>query len=157
MERAIGDNQPAGVIQLLDRHQRDCAAVAERLGVTHSRLPAAVPGTPFTIFSVVDRPLWREVGIWWPEHKALIIAEALGSSKVLGVGDTGIAVHLLLRLTPPGALRKYTEVEHLLPGHGAPLHSPDLGGRIQEALARSRRDLPHTLRRLPEMFRSARA
>lgn len=156
VERAVGEHKPAGVIQLLDRHQRDCAVVAERLGVPHHRLPTELPESPFTLFSAFDRPMWREVGIWWPERKALIVAEAIGTSKVLAVADTGITVHLLLRLTPPGSLRKYTDVEHLLPGHGAPIHDPELGARIQEALSRSRRDLPRTLTQLPEMFRGTR-
>ena len=157
VERAIDRNEPAGVIQLLDRHNRDCEAVAERLGVRHHRLPVRLPDTPFTTFSVIDRPKWREVGLWWPEHRALIVAEAIGTTRQLAVTDTGIAVHPLLRLTPPGSLRKYTEVEHLLPGHGEPLHAADLGDRIQEALDRSRRDLPRTLTRIPAMIRAARA
>ena len=31
VERAVGDNEPAGVIQLLDRHNRDNAAIADSL------------------------------------------------------------------------------------------------------------------------------
>src|SRR5262245_46809417 len=62
VERAIGDAEPVGVIQLLDRHNRDCAELAERFGVPHHRLPEELPGTPFTAFSVIDRPKWREVG-----------------------------------------------------------------------------------------------
>lgn len=156
VERAIGDNEPAGVIQLLDRHNRDSAAIADRLNVPHLRLPAELPDAPFTAFSVIDNRLWREVGLWWPEHKALIVAEAIGTNKFLAVADTGVAVHPGLRLIPPGALRKFTEVEHLLPGHGEPLHSPDLGDRIQTALERSRRDLPRTITRIPSMIKAAR-
>jgi hypothetical protein len=157
IDRAIDGNEPAGVIQLLDRHNRDCTSVAERLGVPHIRLPESLPDSPFTPFSMIDRPKWREVAIWWPERKALIVAEAVGTIETIAIADTGVAVHPLLRLTPPGALRKYTEVEHLLPGHGAPLHAPDTGERIQKALDRSRRDLPHTLTKIPAMFRAAKA
>lgn len=157
VERAIAGNEPAGVIQLLDRHNRDCAAVAERLGVPHLRLPTGLPDAPFTAFSVIDRPKWREVGLWWPEHKALVVAEAISSIRELAIAGTGVAVHPFLRLTPPGALRRYTEVEHLLPGHGEPLHAPDLGDRIQSALDRSRRDLPRTLARIPAMIKASRA
>lgn len=157
VERAALGNEPAGVIQLLDRHNRACKVVAERLGVPHLRLPTELPDSPFTPFSVIDRPKWREVGLWWPERKALVVAEAIGTVKEIAVADTGISIHPMLRLTPPGSLRKYTEVEHLFPGHGRPLHAPDSGERIQTALDRSRRDLPRTLTRLPAMIKAARA
>lgn len=157
VERAIGGNEPAGVIQLLDRHNRDSAAIAERLDVPHLRLPTELPGAPFTAFSIINNRLWREVGLWWPERGALVVAEALGTNKFLAVADTGIAVHPGLRLTPPGALRKYTEVEHLLPGHGQPVHAPDVGDRIQLALDKSRSDLPRTLTRIPSMIKASRS
>lgn len=157
VERAIGGNQLVAVIQLLDRHNRDCRSVAERLGVPHLRLPTELPAAPFVPFSAVDRPKWREVGLWWPERKTLVVAEAIGTVKEIAVADTGISVHPMLRLTPPGSLRKYTEVEHLLPGHGNPVHSADTGANIQRALDRSRRDLPRTLTRIPAMIKAARA
>jgi hypothetical protein len=157
VDRAIDGNEPVGVIQLLDRHNRDCASVAERLGVPHHRLPTALPGSPFTPFSVIDRPKWREVGLWWPEQGALVVAEAIGTIDAIVIADTGVAVHPLLRLTPPGSLRKYPEARHLFPGHGEPLHAEDTGERIEKALDRSRRDLPHTLTKIPAMIRAARA
>jgi hypothetical protein len=157
VDRAVGGNEPAGVIQLLDRHNRDCTAVAERLGVPHLRLPTELADAPFTPFSVIDRPRWREVGLWWPEHNALVVAEAISSMEEIAVAGTGIAIHPFLRLTPPGSLRKYPEAHHLFPGHGAPLHAADTGERIQTALDRSRTDLPRTLTRLPAMIRAARA
>ena len=40
--RELGE--PAGVVQLLDRHNRDCAAVAERLGVPHHVVPPRAAG-----------------------------------------------------------------------------------------------------------------
>ena len=46
-ERIRGLGEPAGVIQLLDRHNRDCAAFAVRLGVSHHVVPfQGVPGAP---------------------------------------------------------------------------------------------------------------
>lgn len=156
VDRAIGDGEPAGVIQLLNRHNRDCEAISERLGVPHLRLPDSLPGTPFMAFRVIDRPMWREVGIWWPERKALVVTEAVGTGKELAVADTGIAVHPFLRLIPPGAIRPYTDVAHFLPGHGHTLHDPDLGRRIQEALDRSRSDFPHLVARIPSLIRDAR-
>lgn len=157
VERAIGGGELVGVIQLLDRHNRDCAALAELHGVEHHRLPETLPDTPFTPFSVIDRPKWREVGLWWPEQKALIATEAIGTSKVIAVADTGISLHPLLRLTPPGALRRYVDVDHLLPGHGKPLHDPAAGERIQSALDQSRRDLPRMITRMPALLKAAKA
>jgi hypothetical protein len=157
VERAIGDGEVVGVIQLLDRHNRDCMSVGERLGVPTHRLPEELPGTPFIAFSVIDRPKWREVGLWWPEQRALVVAEAIGSGAELAVADTGISIHPLLRLTPPGVLRDYLDAVHLLPGHGAPIHAEDLGERIQRALDRSRSDIPHLLTRLPAAIKAANA
>jgi hypothetical protein len=154
IERAIDGNTPAGVIQLLDRHNRDCEAIADRLGVTHHSVPDELPGAPFTMFSLIDRAKWREVGIWWPEFHALVVAEAVGTTKEMEVAHTGIAVHPLLRLTPPGALRKYTDVNHLLPGHGEPTHDPRTGDRLQEALDRSRTDIPRFIARVPKMIKA---
>ncbi|MBI2690583.1 MAG: hypothetical protein HYX29_01370 [Solirubrobacterales bacterium] len=156
VDRAIGDNEPAGVIQLLDRHDRDSAALAERLSVPHLNLPTAVPESPFTTFSVIDRRIWREVGLWWAERKVLVVAEAIMTTAALAIAGTGIGVHPGLRLIPPGALRPYTEVHHLLPGHGEPLHAPDLGERIQTALDKSRSDLPRTIARIPRLIKDAR-
>src|SRR6188472_990482 len=65
MERAAALGTPAGVLQLLDRHNRDCAAIAERLGVPHLRVPDAVPGSPFEAIPVVRVPRWRETALWW--------------------------------------------------------------------------------------------
>lgn len=156
VERAIGDDAPAGVIQLLNRHDRDSAALAERLGVPHLNLPTTVPDSPFTAFSVIDRRIWREVGLWWPEQKVLVVVEAIMTTPALDIAGTGIGVHPGLRLIPPGALRPYTEVHHFLPGHGQPLHAPDLGERIQTALDKSRSDLPRTIARIPKLIKGAR-
>jgi hypothetical protein len=156
VDHAIGDGNLVGVIQLLDRHNRDSLELAERFEVPLFRLPADLPDSPFTPFSVIDRPKWREVGLWWPEKRALVVAEAVSTSADLAVADTGIAVHPLLRLTPPGALRRYPDVDHLLTGHGAPLHGDDLGPRIQHALDKSRTDIPRLITKLPKMVMGGR-
>ena len=44
IDRAASLGTPAGVIQLLDRHNRDGAAVAERLGVPHLVVPGIAAG-----------------------------------------------------------------------------------------------------------------
>src|SRR5215218_9124661 len=47
LDRATGLGDIAGVLQLLDRHNRDCAALAGRFGVPLRKVPDDVPGTPF--------------------------------------------------------------------------------------------------------------
>jgi hypothetical protein len=134
-----------GVIQLLDRHNRDCAALALRHGVPHLATPFdRVAGAPFEPVSVVRWSGWRETAMWWPEHRALVVAEALGTSPYFPVPGETLGVHPALRLTPPRALRPYSP-RHLLPGHGVPVEGDDLGDRIRTAIDRSRRDVPRWL------------
>ena len=91
---------PAGVLQLLDRHNRDCAAIAERLGVPLLRLPADGAETPFTPVPVVSNRAWREVALWWAGERALVVAEAIGTVPAFALGRQA-GVHPMLRLTPP--------------------------------------------------------
>jgi hypothetical protein len=151
IDRAIELGEPAGVLQLLDRHPRHCERLAGRFGVPHLRLPDAVPGTPFEVFDVIDVPKWREKGLWWPERRALVVAEAVGTHPMFSPSsDAG--VHLFLRLRPPGVLKRY-EPEHLLAGHGAPLHGPQAAAALREAYDRSVRDLPGVVAKLPRTAR----
>ncbi len=146
-ERILALGAPAGVLQLLDRHPRGCAELAERYEVPHLRLPDAVPGSPFEVLRVVDVPRWRERALWWAGRRALVVAETVGTHPMFSAGrDAG--VHLMLRLRPPGAPNGY-EPEHLLCGHGAPLHGAQAARALHEAYARSRRDLPRVMAALP--------
>ena len=152
MARAEGLGEPAGVIQLLDRHNRDCAQIAERLGVPHLRLPDTVPGSPFEVVKVVDVPKWRELALWWPEQRALVVSEAVGTGPMFRAGDVPAGIHMFLRVRPPGVLKRY-EPEHLLCGHGDPIHGPEAADALRVAYRRSLRDLPGTLARLPKLAR----
>ena len=82
---------------------------------------------------------------WWPEPRALVVAEAVGTHEFDTLGAAPAGVHPLLRLFPPGALRRL-DPEHLLPGHGPPLHGPAAAEGLRAAYARSRRDLPRLVR-----------
>lgn len=144
--------EPAAVLQLLDRHNRDCAAVAERLGVPHLKVPDAVPGSPFEAIAAVRLPGWKETALWWPEREALVVAEALAGNPMHTGGGQAVAIHFLLRAWPPGSLREYRP-RHLLLGHGHPLHGPDAAAGVETAYARSRRDLPRVLLKLPGSVR----
>jgi hypothetical protein len=154
-ERAAALGGPVAVIQLLDRHNRDCALVAGMLGVPHVRVPAVLPGSPFRIVPVVDVTLWREVALWWPAKRALVVAEAVGTAPAYAPGPAGAGVSLGLRLWPPRALAGF-EPDHLLVGHGPALHPPRAATALLEAMERSRRDLPRAFAELPAMLRRTR-
>jgi len=151
--RATALGTPAGVLQLLDRHNRDCAPIAARLGVPHLRLPAAIPGSPLRVLPVLDVPRWREIALWWPERRVLVVAELIGTSRVYALGSGAAGVHPMLRLLTPGALRGY-EPEHLLVGHGLGVHGPDATEALAHAYAHARKDLPRLAARLPAMTRA---
>lgn len=135
----------AGVLQLLDRHQRDCARLAERYGVALHRLPfAAIAGSGLESVRLLDTPIWREVAIFSPADRALIVPEAVGTAPYFRAGAEPIGIHPMLRLTPPGRLAAY-EPEHLLTGHGTGMHGPGTAAALADALAASRRRIPAAL------------
>jgi len=147
--RALGE--PAGVLQLLDRHNRDCAAFAERLGVPLHVVPATVEGAPFTFVPVLRRRFWSEVALWWPERRILVCADALGTvPHYFRVGAEPVGIHPLLRLAPPRSLRGF-QPEHVLVGHGEAAHG--VGPALDESLAASRRRIPAWLAGLRHMRR----
>jgi len=154
MERAAALGAPAGVIQLLDRHNRDCAAIAARLGVPHLKVPEAVPGSPFEVVRVLDIPGWHEAALWWPEQRVLVVAELIGTNPAYRLGEGAAGIHMALRALPPGALRGY-QPEHLLVGHGRGVHGPEAAVALEQAYAQSRRDLPRLAVRLPKLVAGA--
>ncbi|MCS7007136.1 MAG: hypothetical protein NZL88_06240, partial [Gaiellaceae bacterium] len=81
LERALTLGEPAGVLQLLDRHNRDCGALAERLGVPRLVVPDEVPESPFVCLPLLRRRRWRETALWWPEKRTLVVAEAVGTNR----------------------------------------------------------------------------
>jgi hypothetical protein len=148
VDRALTLGEPAGVLQLLDRHNRDCAAIAARLGVSHVVAPDELPGSPFEFVPVMRRKRWQESALWWPETRTLVVAEALGTNRFNTARKAPIAVHLLLRLTPPRVLATFQPVRVLV-GHGEGLHGPETVQAVRDALRTSRRGLPGALVRLP--------
>jgi hypothetical protein len=147
VERARSLGEPVGVIQLLDRHPRGCAAIAERLGVPHVVTPDEIPGSPFEIVPVMRRRRWQERALWWPETRTLVTADALGTNRFFTGGKGRVGVHILLRPKPPRQLGEY-DAERLLVGHGEGVLTK-AAAAIDEALRRGRRDLPRVLVRLP--------
>lgn len=154
IERAQALGQVAGVLQLLDRHDRDCAALADRLGVPHLEVPDAVPGSPLEALRVWRTPGWKETALWWRAERVLVVAEVVGTNSVYTTGKGPAGIHLFLRLLAPSALRGY-QPEHLLVGHGDPVHGAEAARALEYALDHSRSDIPRVLARLPKMLRGA--
>lgn len=141
--RALGE--PAAVVQLLDRHNRDCAAVAERLGIPHHRLPfAGIVGAPLDAVALVRNRLWNEVALWAPVERTLIVPEAVGTAPYFRAGDERVGIHPMLRLLPPRRLARY-EPEHLLTGHGTGMHGPETTAALRHALSGARKRTPQAL------------
>lgn len=139
--RALGE--PAGVVQLLDRHARDCEAVARRLGVPLHVTPFdGVADAPFEVAAVSRKPFWREVALYFSEERVLVCGDALGSLPYFRAGSEPFGVHPLLRLMPPRRAFGGLEPEHLLFGHGEGTHGATTGPALHEALATARRRLP---------------
>jgi hypothetical protein len=147
--RALG--RPAAVIQLLDRHNRDCASLAAELGVRHLVAPDAVPDSPVETIPLRRTRRWRETALWWPAERRLVVAEAIGTNRFFTAGGERAGVHLLLRLPPPRDALGRFEPEHLLVGHGRGIHGPAAAEALRRALDRSRRGLPGVLARMPAL------
>lgn len=139
-QRIRGAGTPAGVIQLLDRHKRDCVLVADRLGVAHHVVPQE-PFGPFEFLTVRMSRDWREVALWWPAERVLVCADALGTARYFRAGGERLGVHPLLRLRPP---RLPVQPEVILCGHGAGVFN-DADAALREALSTSRRRIPRQI------------
>lgn len=146
--RALGE--PAGVVQLVDRHGRDCALLAERLRVPHHRVPfGGIPDAPFEVRRILDVPGWREVALWWREERVLVCTEALGTVPYFRAPEERLGVHPLLRPYQPRGLRELAHSltpRHLLVGHGEGIHGEGLPLALTGAVERARRRAPHWLR-----------
>jgi hypothetical protein len=136
-ERIRGAGTPAGVIQLLDRHNRDCATLANRLGVAHHVVPQQ-PFGPFELLPIRMSRRWREVALWWPAERVLVCADVLGTAHYFRAGGERLGVHPFLRLRPP---RVPVQPGMILCGHGPGVFT-DADGALREALSTSRRRIP---------------
>ena len=126
----------AGVIQLLDRHHRDCAAIARRLGVPHYERAG-----PFEFLPVRNTRWWQEVALWWPDRRVLVCGDALGTAAYFRAGDERLAVHPLLRFRPP---RFDVQPVAILCGHGPGIFD-GAEAALRQALSTSRRRIPGQL------------
>ena len=95
-------------------------------------LPDVLPDSPFSVLNV-DLGPWKERALWWPG------AARPGRRRVdrhrhhyaLGPGPAG--VHFLRRLVPPNRLKPFLP-EHLLVGHGTPVHGGEAAAALLDAL-----------------------
>lgn len=140
-----------GVVQLLDRHPRDCAMIANQLGVPLYVLPDAAPASAdFQVLEVTRRrvPRWREIAAWFPDSGILCVPEALGGAPYFRARGEVVGPHPVLRLLgPPRRLSGLTPT-HVLCGHGTGLHAADAGGQIDRAITDARRRIPSWFGRL---------
>jgi hypothetical protein len=135
------------VATLLNRHDRDAEAIAERHGAPRvfPRIMAS-RGAPIELPEVQERTLWKrlrwhEAALWLPDRQLLIAPEALGTAEYYRVGDERLAVHPLLRPWPPRRSLAGLQPRAISVGHGRPLtEGPDAA--LQDALRTSRRRLP---------------
>jgi hypothetical protein len=145
-ERIREAGRPAGVIQLLDRHHRDCAELAGRLRVPLHVVPFdGVPGAPFSFRRVVRVPGWKEVALWWHEGRVLVCGDALGTASYFRAAGEALAVHPFLRLLPPRAMAGALSPRHVLCGHGEGIHGEEAAFHLEEAFSTSRRRIPRWL------------
>jgi hypothetical protein len=141
-ERIRAAGEPAAVLQLLDRHNRDCAELAARLGVAHYVLPRSPLAGRFSFLPVRTSRRWDEVALWWQDRGVLVCADALGTARYYRAGSERLAVHPFLRLFPPRLLRGTKPLpQRILCGHGEGVHD---GAEVAlcEALRTARRRIP---------------
>ncbi len=137
------------VVRLLDRHGRDCDALAARCGVGVRPGYAGDPAVPgATWIRIPAMPGWREGALYLPDRRLLVIAEALGTAGYFRHPAEPIGVHPVLRLRPPRSQLGALPVEAVACGHGAPL-TDAAGAALADALRHSRRRLPRTVLRRP--------
>jgi hypothetical protein len=136
----------AGVVQLLDRHGRDCASMADAFDVPLHVTPRdPIAGVPFRVLVVRDGRGWHESALWWDDRSALVVAEAVGTPPYFrSRPGQVIGPHPMMRISPPHVLRGFP-AQHVLMGHGHPVHAPGAGALVDDALAHARGTTPRWL------------
>jgi hypothetical protein len=131
------------VILLLDRHRRDSDAFARRHGVPVHETPSeALPDAPFEFRQIVRNRFWREVALWWPGPRVLVVADALGTLGYFRAEEEPLGVHPILRLRPPRRALAGVEPRHVLVGHGEGVHGDGAAAALADCLSASRRRIP---------------
>lgn len=146
LDDALSQLDPvAGVVQLLDRHTRSVAQVAERFNVS-VLVPGALAGRgePLEVPGVQERvilamPGWNESALWMPERRLLVCTEAIGTAPYYRARRRdALGVHPLLRLRPPRRALSGIDPVTIAVGHGLPL-AVNASNVLAVALRESRR------------------
>lgn len=146
----------AGVAVLLDRHKRDAARIANRhdvpvvlpraLRAIRDDFDAPVEVTAGPIaglqqITVLKNPFWREVALFDPDEKTLVVPEAVGTVDYYCAPGESLGVHPMLRAFPPRDALGSLDPERLLVGHGEGILT-DAAGELARALRGSRSRMP---------------
>ena len=151
--RALGE--PAGVLQLLDRHARDGAAWAARLGVPLVRAfegprRHAVPGA-----AGAGQPLLaggRALGAAEPDARSAPTSSARSSSSA---PETSASACTLCCDSRRRARSSRVAPERVLVGHGGGIHQ-DAAAAVHDTVRNARRRIPAALASAVRAVRSVR-
>ena len=151
-----------GIVTLLDRHGRDAASIAARLGAPRL-IPRALGGQGVGIDGVEERVVfasrrWHEALLWVPEQRLLVCAEVLGTAPwdLARAGDP-LGLHPFARPWPPRRAFEGINPDVIAVGHGPPL-TDNAAEAMRRVLGGARRQLPRAwLRLVPEAIRASRA
>jgi hypothetical protein len=156
----------AGVVVLLDRHERDAARLARRHGVS-VHLPAwmddlasgidapiepcrtELADTGYRTRRILDTPFWKEAALYDGEG-TLVVPEAVGTASYFTTDEERLGVHPMLRAFPPRRLRGLAS-DRVLCGHGAGVSS-DANEALNGALRGARRRAPRLYARTAREF-----
>lgn len=151
-----------GVVTLLDRHQRDAAAVAARLGVERV-MPVALGGSGLHVEgieerTVIDRRWWRESLLWLPGRRLLVCVETLATADAfLARSRDPLGMHPLARIVVPRRVFDGIDPLVIAVGHGPPLRD-GASQALRRTLRTAHLALPrHCARLLPAAVRASRA
>jgi hypothetical protein len=146
----------AGVAVLLDRHERDAAAVADRHDVAVSvptwfdgvaeslsapveRFGRSLGETDFEVVRVVDNRFWQEAALF--DGETLVVPEAVGTVSYFVTGGRELGVHPALRPRPPRRSLGGLSPGRIRVGHGRGVET-DAAAKLAEALDVARRTMP---------------
>ncbi|MFC4438903.1 MULTISPECIES: hypothetical protein [Natrialbaceae] len=147
-----------GVVVTLGRHTRDAEAIANRHDVP-VYLPAFFEGvsegidapvvrfgdelaeTGFKTRIVVDNQFWREVAVYDPDGRTLLVSESLGTADYYLARGERLGVHPVRRAVPPRDPLGDLVPDRVLVGHGAGILN-DAPTALETALSGSRKRAP---------------
>jgi hypothetical protein len=151
-----------GVVTLLDRHQRDAATVAARLGADRV-MPVGLGGSGLHVEGVEERTVidlrwWRESLLWLPDRRLLVCVETLATADAfLARSRDRLGMHPLARIVAPRRVFDGIDPLVIAVGHGPPLRD-GASQALRRTLGTARRALPrHCARLLPAAVRASRS